>query len=68
VGVQGAMYAGDGASKMMASLVLVRSCHPPADSSRHIKVDGTLARVAMELWFSSVVLGNGCDAALMLRV
>jgi hypothetical protein len=60
------MYAGGGAFKTMASLVLVEACHPPADSSRHIKVEGTLARAALELWFSSVALGNGCDAALML--
>jgi hypothetical protein len=45
------MYAGNGASKMMASLVLVGSCHPLVDSSRHIKVEGTLARAALELWF-----------------
>jgi hypothetical protein len=58
------MFAGAGASKTMASLVLFGSCYPPADSSRHIKVEGTLARAALEMWSSLVALGDGCDASL----
>jgi hypothetical protein len=60
------MFAGAGASKTMASLVPVGSCHPPVDSSRHIKAEGTLAQAALELWSSLVALGDGCDVSLRL--